>query len=197
MASAAAVDPAETIVTAVRELYDQLRELVDRGPTDDPRLLDELGKLTRRIRSKITRARKLAEPVAPTAAPAERTAPAPAPMAAAPGAERAPAAVIPAAVSATGPASDRAAVRRAESEPAPTAARSPSAEPRPAVRGRHRRPQTVPWWMHALVILLIVAGTAVSVATAAPWWGCGGAVAGLLVVFAHRRALAEPMPGRR
>jgi hypothetical protein len=65
----AALDPGETIAAAMRELYDQLREIVDRGPTDDPGLLDELGALTGRIRRRINSARKKAEPTSEASGP--------------------------------------------------------------------------------------------------------------------------------
>jgi hypothetical protein len=66
--TAIALDPGQAIAAAMRDLYDELRAIVDRGPTDDPGLLDEIGRLTGRIRTRITRARKKAEPTEVTVA---------------------------------------------------------------------------------------------------------------------------------
>jgi hypothetical protein len=52
----AALAPADAIAAAQRELYEQLRDLVASGPTDD--LLDRVRKLTQSVGRKIARARR-------------------------------------------------------------------------------------------------------------------------------------------
>lgn len=158
----ATLDPAEAISAAVTEVYDRLRELVDRGPTDDPGLLDEIGSLVRRARGRVTRARKRsadtdqAEPTKPTAvepSPTEQ-----------PAGDRPAAASVPATVSA--PTPDRVTVRLAD----------PDAPARPAVAespvrsaGRHRRQPRMPRWLFlALAVVLAVAGSGVAVIVGNP-----------------------------
>jgi len=169
-------DLGETIAAAMRDLYDQLRAIVDRGPTDDPSILDEIGALTGRIRRRITSARKKAEPAAePTgpkpAAPGQpressplqgqplsstRTS-SPTPPSTTPGGQ----------VKATASA-DAPTVPRHRAVPAPRRSgeytvRLPQTQPRTG--GRHRIATVrLPWWVHALVIMLMVAGVAIGLA---------------------------------
>jgi len=130
----AALDPGETIAAAMRELYDQLREIVARGPTDDPGLLDELGKLTGRVRSRIARARKraqastkLAEKPAPRAADPTPAKPVPATPKAVPAATPEP--------------TKRASVGLPEPSAKPDADRPPRTAPPTAAR-----PTVERWW---------------------------------------------------
>jgi hypothetical protein len=183
----AALDPGETIVAAMRDLYDHLREIVDRGPTDDPGLLDELGKLTGRVRSRITRARKKAQPAEkPTAAapPATQTPEK--------GSEpdRAPAKPEPATPTGTTPGSPATSVpaRRADA----TTVRLPHAAGDRSFRdpsSTDRRSAGLPLWVHALVILLMVAG--VALATTVTPWAITGALAGATVLGVARRRNAR------
>lgn len=180
----AALDPGEAIAAAMRDLYAELRAIVDRGPTDDPGLLYELGRLTGRIRSRITRARKRAtaatEPTAEKPAkpakpePTKPTAPAPTP-----------ATVKPTVASTTKP------------DPAPRTvpAATPSSRPRVTVpikppsvtpgTSRSTRPARLPLWVHALAILLMVAGVALG--TAVTGWALAAVPAGAVVLGAARR----------
>lgn len=169
----ATLDPADTIAAAIRELYVQLCELVERGPTDDPGLLDELGKLTGRIRSRITRARKRVQDSEPERVPAPAVAPTPttpAPalawrqgsdhVAARDGAivTSTPAATVPAAIAPTSTAGERVSVRLAEP---PTPAPRPAAPTVAASRGRHRLGRRRRW----LIPILLVAAVLGLVAT--------------------------------
>jgi hypothetical protein len=183
----ATLDPGETIVAAMRELYDSLREIVDRGPTDDPSLLDEIGKLTGRIRSRITRARKKAEPTAAEASRSQETvatggtADTAPPISAAPAREIQPQ---------TGTA-DAPTVPRHRAVPAPRRSDEITVRlPRPGARGRHRQhPVGLPRWVHTLVILLMVAG--VALATTVTPWAITGALAGATVLGVARRRNAR------
>lgn len=97
---AATIDPAETMRAAIADAYDRLRQLVDEfaGRRDDPALLDEIGALTRRVRGRITRARKRAQVAAePTPSSAHAVTAAPAPVVE-PATTSAPAVVVPAAI---------------------------------------------------------------------------------------------------
>lgn len=179
----AALDPGKVIAAAMRELYDQLREIVDRGPTDDPGLLDEIGKLTGRIRGRITRVRKRAAAVAEQASekPATPVTPATTPS-------TAPAPVKPS-VAPTITPSDQ---KPRPSIPAATPTNTPRVtvplNPRPAVpkiAETPGHPARLPLWVHALVIMLMVAGVALA-ATVTPW-GLGGILAGAVVSGAARR----------
>lgn len=172
----AALDPGETIAAAMRELYDQLREILDRGPTDDPGLLDEIGRLTGRIRRRITGARKKAEPAEePTAKPG--SAPEPtrqvAPTAAGTAGQARPQTVgaTPATARARDPRSDAGATADVATVPRHRAVPAPRREeytvrlPRPSTGGRHRAaPTRLPLWVYALVILLTVAGVTLGTA---------------------------------
>jgi hypothetical protein len=173
----AALDPAATIAAAMRELYDQLREIVDRGPTDNPDLLDEIGRLTGRIRRRITGARKKAEPAAEQPAnngtqivgtPGEKDGP---PPSVTPGGARHAAPL----------AADGSQRREALSADAPTvprhravsvtlpARRADEVTVRlPRAGGRHRQATPrLPLWVHTLVILLMVGGIALGTAVTA------------------------------
>lgn len=139
MSTTAILDPAAAVAAAVSEVYDRLRELVERGPTDDPGLLDEIGALVRRARGRVTRARKRA---VETEQPAIETNRPTAPAAVAP--RPAPPAVTPAAT----PAADRITVRLVEPDPVPAAVpRSTSTEgaAAPSTGGRHRRHRHRAW----------------------------------------------------
>lgn len=206
-----AVDPAATITAAMRELYDELRAIVDRGPTDDPGLLDEIGKLTGRIRSRITRARKRALP-----------------------AEEQPAQGSEQPTNSVGPATDAPTVELPRISPGAAAALAarPSVAPRgvtvpsgklpagrhragstltgrrvgeitvrlpkpnavPAETGRHRANRTVrtPAWVYALVITLVVAGVAFGL-TANLWAVTAAPVAG--AVFDVTRRVVQHVRG--
>lgn len=165
-AATAALDPDEAIAAAMRDLYDQLREIVDRGPTDDPGLLDELGKLTGRVRSRITRARKRAaadtEPVAekPTATAAPTTVPVATPAPAKP-------AVAPTATSDQTPRTVPATTVPASPRVTVPIVPSPTTQPTATTSTLRPRPTRLPLWIHAL-ILFMVAGVAVAL-TATAW----------------------------
>jgi hypothetical protein len=176
-----ALDPGEAIAGAMRDLYDQLREIVDRGPTDDPGLLDELGRLTGRIRSRITRARKravaAAEPVAEKPAkPAKPAVPAATPATAKP--TVAPT-VKPDPAPRTVPAATPSASPRVTVPIKP-----PSVTPTPATSTRRVWPARLPLWVHALAILLIVAGVALG--TAVTGWALVAVPTGAVVLGAAR-----------
>lgn len=202
--TAAILDPGQAIAAAMRDLYDELRAIVDRGPTDDPGLLDEIGRLTGRIRGRITRARKKAEPAEATVAdskpvaadrPSNGTASAPVSPA------EAPTVVLPIVVPG-GP-------RHASPQTAPDAPTVPRHRVVPAtvpvdrsavvtVRlprdrgGRHRqRPARLPLWIHALVILLIVGGIALG-ATASAWGFTLVPVGAAALTLAHRCSVHRP-----
>lgn len=181
MSTATTLDPAETIRAAVRELHAELRRLVETTDPDDPTLLDKLRKLSTGIRRKITAARKQAEvaaaPEQPVAEPAAPVEPAAAPKPVGPPTAAtvpSPSAVV---VPAATPAGERVSVRLPDQiKPAPAPAQTVPVATAPH-RGRHRTPRA-PWWIHTLIVLLMVGGTAVSVYSGTPWWGVGGAVSG-------------------
>lgn len=185
----AALDPTEVIAAAGQELLDRLRDLVDRETVDDvPAFLDELSKLTRRARGRITRARKRAEAeTAPKTPPAEPRA--------TDAADANPAAVP--AVAPVAPAGDRVTVRLDE----------PTTDDRPPATGSTpswlvatelarttpdtppRRAATRRWAYLLALILLGVLGVAIAVTTGSPL-GLTGAVGAVLAVAgwrAHRQ----------
>lgn len=164
-ATVATSDPAEAMHAAVRELYDELRKLVDAADPEDPSLLDKLRKLSAGVGRKITVARKRVEqPVEPTTTSPNRTR-------TGDGVERPVPATAPpsgAGPAAAAPSSERVTVRLAEAgsprHPSPVAQ---AADPRP--HGRHRRrPRTPRWLFVVLVALAGVLGAAVAVALGNP-----------------------------
>jgi hypothetical protein len=204
MSTTATIDPTEAISAAVRELYDQLRALVDRGPTDDPTLLDQLAALTRPVRSKITRARKRAQTATPALSDQQ---PAVAESATAPRAARKPVSdddrnsrPVPSSTPTVAtPALSRMVVRLAEVPAAVSSQEIPAPAAVSATRrGRHRQNRARrPWQVRLLVIMLMVVGTAVSVATGHPLWGIGGAIIGIVALEVADRRRARRAQQRR
>lgn len=142
MATATATDSTEIITAALHELFKRLREIVDRGPTDDPALVDEIGKLNGRIRSKITRARKRDQVATKATSPGVPTPGAPTTTSGAAGSRSAARPVV----SAATPAAPAGGPRTTVKVPAPGApatsnssAARPLAQPRKAAASTIRR----------------------------------------------------------
>lgn len=73
MSTTTAPDPALVIRAAVRDLYDRLKEVIDRGPTEDPSLLDEVRAIVRRDGGRIARTmKKITATEAPTTGTQEK-----------------------------------------------------------------------------------------------------------------------------
>lgn len=138
---AATIDPAETMRAAIADAYDRLRQLVDEfaARRDDPALLDEIGALTRRVRGRITRARKRAQVDAePASGSAHAVTATPAPVVESTTVQG-PAVVVPAAIP-TSSTGERVSVR-----PVKPAAKTPVVSPSPSMprHGRHRKSATL------------------------------------------------------
>lgn len=169
MSATATVDPALAVRAAVRSLYDRLKDLVDRGPTEDPQLLDELRAITRQDGGRISRAMKklvaATEPLMPAKQepapqPAKQSPVTPASTSApAPGKQPSPS---PTTVPATVPAASRERVSfRLAEQPRPAlipSSRRRSLTPSTVAtpRRRHRPPGRRRRW---LMPLLLVAAT--------------------------------------
>lgn len=208
LTTATTLDPAAAISAAVRELYDELRAIVDRGPTDDPGLLDELGKLTGRIRGRITRARKRAAAEATSSSRREEDVAKPvnAPTSMVENTTRPTAGQFPA-------KQDNTAGQHPGQPPRTVPAAVQPSGPRVTVPVEPRRSgfalmsagttagcqasrSPLPRWFHALVILLMVAGVVLTAATGTGWWLSTVLAGPVLVGVASRWRIRRDDPNR-
>lgn len=207
MTTATALDPAEAIRAAIRELHADLRKLVETTDPDDPTLLDKLRKLSTGIGRKITNARKRAEVAAAPELPATQPTaqPDPATTTAAPAAtdekpttnvatEPAVAAIPAGTTTAGGRVSVRLPVQAGPAATtAPAQLTAPTTVGDTSRRGRHRR-LGLPWWAAALALVLTVGGVALALTTGQPTWSLATAAtlsSWALVARTGRRARAE------